>query len=77
MKRKIIYHFAATLLVLILFSSGCTKDFQEINTNPNSPSIAQAAPGMLLTNAIESMTNRVHEIFLGRRQVYSSYERYQ
>jgi hypothetical protein len=65
MKRKIIYHFAATLLVLILFSSGCTKDFQEINTNPNSPSIAQAAPGMLLTNAIESMTNRVHEIFLG------------
>lgn len=65
MKIKIIYNFAATLLVLILLSTGCTKDFQEINTNPNSPSIGQAAPNMLLTQAIESMTDRVHEIFLG------------
>jgi hypothetical protein len=65
MKRKIIYSFAATLLVLVLFSSGCTKDFKEINTNPNAPGINQAAPNMLLTNAIESMTDRVHEIFLG------------
>ena len=65
MKRKIIYYFAATLLVLVLFSPGCTKDFEEINTNPNNPGIDQAAPNMLLTNAIESMTDRVHEIFLG------------
>lgn len=65
MKRKIINYFAATLLVLLLFSPGCTKDFQEINKNPNSPTVAQAAPSMLLTNAIESMTDRVHEIFLG------------
>ena len=65
MKRKIIYSFAATLLVLVLFSSGCTKDFEKINTNPNAPAIDQAAPNMLLTNAIESMTDRVHEIFLG------------
>ena len=65
MKRKIINYFAATLLVLLFFSPGCTKDFEQINTDPNSPSIAQAAPGMLLTQAIESMTDRVHEIFLG------------
>jgi hypothetical protein len=65
MKRKIINYFAATLLVLLFFSPGCTKDFEEINTNPNSPSIDQAAPNMLLTQAIESMTDRVHEIFLG------------
>jgi len=65
MKRKILYSFAATLMVLLFFSSGCTKDFEEINKNPNSPGIAQAAPGMLLTNAIESMTDRVHEIFFG------------
>ena len=65
MKRKIIYNFAATLLVLVLFSSGCTKDFKELNTNPNAPTINQAAPNMLLTNAIESMTDRVEEIFLG------------
>ncbi len=65
MKRKIIYSFAAALLALVLFSSGCTKDFDKINTNPNAPSIDQAAPNMLLTQAIESMTDRVHEIFLG------------
>ena len=65
MKRKILYSFTAALLVLVLFISGCTKDFDKINTNPNSPSIAQAAPDMLLTNAIESMTSRVHEIFFG------------
>ena len=65
MKRKILYYLAANLMVLMLFSSGCTKDFEEINTNPNSPGIAQSSPSMLLTNAIESMTDRVHEIFFG------------
>ncbi len=65
MKRKTIYSFAAILTMLVLLSYGCTKDFEEINTNPNDPGIAQAAPNMLLTNAIESMTDRVHEIFLG------------
>lgn len=65
MKSKVIYYFAATLLVLVIFTSGCTKDFETINTDENSPGIAQAAPNMLLTNAIESMTDRVHEIFLG------------
>lgn len=65
MKRKIIYYFAATLLVLLFFSPGCTKDFDKINSDPNSPSIAQAAPNMLLTQAIENLTDRVHEIFLG------------
>lgn len=65
MKIKFINYFAATLFIIVIFSYSCTKDFQTINTNPNSPGIAQAAPNMLLTNAIESMTSRVHEIFLG------------
>jgi hypothetical protein len=65
MKRKVLYNFAATLMLIMLFSSGCTKDFEEINTNPNSPGISQASPSMLLTEAIEDMTDRVHEIFLG------------
>lgn len=65
MKRKIIYYFAAILTLVVFFSSSCTDKFAEINTNPNSPGIAQAAPDMLLTGSIESMTNRVHEIFLG------------
>lgn len=65
MKRKVIYNFAAALLVLMVIISGCTKDFEKINTDPNSPGLNQASPSMLLTNTIESMTDRVHEIFLG------------
>jgi len=65
MKIKVLYNLAAALLVLIFLSYGCTKDFKALNTNPNSPGIEQAAPNMLLTNALEAMTDRVHEIFLG------------
>ena len=65
MKRKIIYYFAAIITLVVFFSSSCTQKFEELNKNPNSPGIAQAAPDMLLTNSIESMTSRVHEIFLG------------
>jgi len=65
MNRNKIYLVAATLVVLMFISPGCTKDFEEINTNPNSPGISQAAPNMLLTSAIESMTDRTHEIFFG------------
>ena len=65
MNRNKIYLAAAVLVVLMFISPGCTKDFEEINTNPNSPGISQASPEMLLTNAIESMTDRTHEIFFG------------
>ncbi|MFZ2339715.1 MAG: SusD/RagB family nutrient-binding outer membrane lipoprotein [Bacteroidales bacterium] len=65
MKRKTIFCIAAILTMVALLNHGCTKDFEEINTNPNDPGIEQASPNMLLTNAIESMTDRVHEIFLG------------
>lgn len=53
------------LVAIIAIGFGCTTDFEEINTNPNSPTLESAAPNMLLTNAIESMTDRVHNIFLG------------
>ena len=53
------------LVAIIAIGFGCTKDFEEINSNPNSPTLESAAPNMLLTNAIESMTDRVHNIFLG------------
>ena len=65
MKRIKIYLTAALILMLMFLSPSCTKDFEELNTNPNSPGLSQAAPEMLLTNAIESMTDRVHEIFFG------------
>lgn len=58
--------FLSIIFILgLILSNSCTKDFDEINSNPNNPSAEQAAPDMLLTNAIESLTDRVHEIFLG------------
>lgn len=62
MKNIIKYLF---VIALVASFSACTDQFEEINTNVNNPSIEQAAPDMLLTNSIESMTDRVHEIFLG------------
>jgi hypothetical protein len=56
------------LLPLVIFFWGvtaCTEDFDKVNENVNSPTLDKAAPDQLLTNAIESMTDRVHEIFLG------------
>jgi hypothetical protein len=45
--KKIIY----TLSVVILFiASGCTKDFEEINTNPNAPNSVQ--PSLLLRQVL-------------------------
>lgn len=65
MKR--IFNYKLLLVyTLVLFSSiSCTKDFDEINKNNNAPSSEQAAPEMLLTNCVEVLSNRVHEIFLG------------
>ncbi len=54
-----------TFLFAVLFVTACTDKFEELNSDPNVPGVSQAAPDMLLTNAIESMTDRVHEIFLG------------
>ncbi|NEW78814.1 MAG: SusD/RagB family nutrient-binding outer membrane lipoprotein [Gelidibacter sp.] len=60
-----IFLSVATFIMLIVLSTSCTQDFEEINTNNNSPALSQAAPEMLLTNIVESMTSRTHEIFFG------------
>ncbi len=65
MKRIVNIKFLTALLVLFVMVSSCTKDFETINTDPNNPSTELAAPDMLLTNIIESATDRTHEIFLG------------
>lgn len=66
MKRKRFIGIAVILLssFLLIFNS-CKKDFEEINTDPNNAGLDKASPSMLLTNAIESLTDRVQEIFLG------------
>lgn len=65
MKRIINIKFLTALAVLFVVASSCTKDFETINTDPNNPSTELAAPDMLLTNIIESATDRTHEMFLG------------
>ncbi len=62
--KKLTFKYLIPGLIL-LFVGSCTKDFEEYNTNPNLPGLSQAPPDMLLTNAIESLTDRVHEIFVG------------
>lgn len=57
MKNKI-NKIAVSFLVLLILGSGCTKnDYDIINTNPNYPSIDEASPDMLLTQAIERLTD--------------------
>jgi hypothetical protein len=65
MKKLNIIGISLILFTFLLVINSCTKDFEEINTNPNDAELSKASPSMLLTNSIESMTDRVHEIFLG------------
>jgi len=65
MKIIRIVGIAAVLAVFLFIFDSCTKNFEDINTDPNNAGLDKAAPDMLLTSAIESMTDRVQEIFLG------------
>ena len=65
MKRIVNIKILTALVVLFVMASSCTKDFEKMNIDPNNPSSQLAAPEMLLTNIIESTTNRTYNIFLG------------
>jgi len=65
MKKTRIFGITVAITAFLFILGACTKDFEEINTDPNNAALEKAAPDMLLTNAIESMTDRVQEIFLG------------
>ncbi len=65
MKIIRIVGIAAVLAVFLFIFDSCTKNFEDINTDPNNAGLDKAAPDMLLTNVIEKITDRVHEIFLG------------
>ncbi len=64
MKTTIFKGFVLVFAISLVLLS-CTKDLDKINNNPNEAALELASPKMLLPNAIESMTDRVHEIFLG------------
>ncbi len=65
MKKIRIGGIALFLSAFLLIFNSCTTDFETINKDPNAAGLEKASPSMLLTNAIESTTDRVQEIFLG------------
>lgn len=52
-------------LVLLLVAIGCTKDFDEINTSPNDVDWEKSHPDLLLTSAIEGLTDQIQDVWLG------------
>lgn len=52
MKNLLVY---LTLSVVVLFSIGCTKDFEELNTDPNK--IEKISPGTLLNPLLYSVSS--------------------
>ena len=44
------------LVLAVLLMAGCTKDFKEINTNPNAPAVI-SNPGLLLPDAMRGAIN--------------------
>ncbi|MGA1373193.1 MAG: SusD/RagB family nutrient-binding outer membrane lipoprotein [Flavobacteriales bacterium] len=62
MKKHI---FLATGVIAALAFSGCRKDFEEINTDPNQPT--DVSPGFLLTAAQKSIMDETYDAFWGSR----------
>ncbi|MDC0600527.1 SusD/RagB family nutrient-binding outer membrane lipoprotein [Flavobacteriales bacterium] len=55
----------AGLAIAVAFT-GCTKDFEDINTNPNEP--ASVSPGFLLTSAQKRIMDEMNDSFWGSRR---------
>ncbi len=60
--------FKPIIFLAVLFLSACTKDFEEINTNPNSPDKV-SNPGVLFTNAIRGAVNSNFEHSFNRGSI--------
>ena len=55
----------AGLAIAIAFT-GCTKDFEDLNTNPNEP--ASVSPGFLLTASQKRIMDEMNDSFWGSRR---------
>lgn len=64
MKKTFIKSLFA-LAITGAMTTSCTKDFKEINTDPNTAPVELAGPNYLLTNATESMVDLIQGIGLG------------
>lgn len=54
--KKISYKSLALVLTGVLSLNSCTKDFEELNSNPNSPTLVKAQ--YILTSGLESAVDR-------------------
>ena len=52
------YVIACVLVIITCCFSGCTDDFEAINTNPNDPEVVN--PSVLLPNVLRESVKRVH-----------------
>lgn len=71
--KKTFIHISAIAALFIFLFSGCTKDFEEINENPNK--LTEAPPSFLLSSAQKFMARMTNdEWFSGRfGMLYSQY----
>lgn len=63
--KKILIKGLFALSLTAVMTTSCTKDFEQINTDPNTAPVELAAPNYLLTNAIEAMTDRLQGVGVG------------
>lgn len=54
--KKIIYYFIA---LTFMVSSGCKKDFFDINENPNSPTTESITPNLILPRALAATADKM------------------
>lgn len=65
MKRINEYLLKVGVVTMMVLAVSCTKDFDKINKNNNELSADEEHPDLLLTHAIESMTDQIHDVWLG------------
>ncbi len=63
--HRIINIFQLLGLALLLATVSCTKDFEEINTNTNDIDWEKSHPDLLLTGAIEGLSDQIQDVWLG------------
>ncbi len=73
--NKIYIKSVIILLSLGLMYSGCTEDFEEINTNPNAPTKDQIAnPGPLLLEVFRGVSNNHYDVSTNEALILADYK---
>ena len=65
MKTIFVKGFTLVVALFLVLLLSCDKGFEEINTDPNAPDLSKAAPNLMLTNAVEGLTDAVYNIWVG------------